>query len=282
MFFNQKLIVIKKDIEDEISWYSSITDGVKKPLSIFRNKAVAAINKLPTNEKIIKNDSPIDERRILEKILQERLPQNEIIIQLNTIIDKAFEQYKKKWKKTIDASTTVFYSNRNHQFEAITKDVFKLQHQMEASEQVLGASLGSAIIGTVGLAAGWHTLGYAMLNVFPPIAVFAAVATVATAALTKNNVIDRKKQEAQEAVDRYLREIYDFLEARGLDTNNGNTLFNEIDKIGKQIERRTLIQWTSKMELSTDDIQRLLQGFEDYIRLLESEMDRINREITTE
>ena len=57
--------------------------------------------------------------------------------------------------------------------------------ELGIEEQTIAIGLTSAVVGSIGLAAGWQTLTYAMLNFFHPIALFAVLGTVLFSIFTK-------------------------------------------------------------------------------------------------
>lgn len=63
--------------------------------------------------------------------------------------------------------------------------------------------IGSAVVGTVGLAAGWHTITYAILNAFPPMAIFALAMTAVTGVVTKDKTVQNRIKEIDEAINQY-------------------------------------------------------------------------------
>lgn len=53
--------------------------------------------------------------------------------------------------------------------------------------------IGSAVAGSIGLAMGWHTITHALLNVFPPVAIFALVASIAGGFATKKEAVKKER-----------------------------------------------------------------------------------------
>ncbi|MCJ7987945.1 hypothetical protein MUB16_35435 [Priestia sp. OVL9] len=158
----------------------------------------------------------------------------------------------------------------------------QVDFQLGAAEHVLAAGLGAAVVGVAGLAIGWHTLTYAMLNVFPPIAVFAAVITVATGFLTKESAINKRKKDAKEVVDRYYQFFIQQLYVLKLPSLGYKSISKYMDETGENIVNEAVTKWEENYfeNLTLDHFRKLNQAFVRHLMYVNEAIEEI--ELTIE
>ena len=189
----------------------------------------------------------------------------------------AIKRYEENWKKAIEQYTPNFRGLQTFLPPSLKVENRLHIHHLGASEQVLGLTISSGVIGTIGLAAGWHTLTYAALNVFPPIAIFAAVATIATAVLRKDSEIQKRQNQLAEAVNSYRQHIFQQIDPPRL-SGNENSLFQRIEKTSDDIVNTTIAEWEKQLfgQIKIEDYQQLINEMLLYAGLIDESINDIN------
>ena len=139
------------------------------------------------------------------------------------------------------------------------------------AEQTLGVGLAGAMAGSLGLAAGWHTITYAMLHVFPPAALFALVATAAVGWLTKKTAAESRKAAVAAAVRHYHRHFLTLVDAENLAELGGTTLRKAMLNQASETIRRVVAAWNTAISgnLTTAHYQRLIAAASNHLAAIE-------------
>ena len=225
----------------------------------------------------VDNFTELDDKSELEKILEKYLKPTKVGEGYDLVMKTAINRYEENWKKAIEQCTPNLRGLHTFLPSSLKVENRQLKHQLGASEQVLGLTISSAVIGTLGLAAGWHTLTYAALNVFPPIAIFAAVATIATAVLRKDSEIQNRQHQLEEAVNSYMQHIFQQIDPPRL-SGSHNSLFQRIEKISDDIVNTTIFEWEKQLfgQIKIDDYQELINAMLLYAELINESISDIN------
>jgi hypothetical protein len=115
--------------------------------------------------------------------------------------------------------------------------------ELGTAEKTLAAGLGGAVVGTLALAAGWHTIGWALLNFFPGVAVVAVVASVVTAVFTQDSALSKRKEQIRKAVTEYHHRLLLFLDTQKIDELGQRTLRAKMIAEDAEIVTRTMAGW---------------------------------------
>ncbi|MGE7602983.1 hypothetical protein ACQKL5_10790 [Peribacillus sp. NPDC097675] len=268
-------------IEEDGSWYSGLRDSAKKSGGLFVNATIKGINTISKEFKgkqVFEKENLMDSQTIVEALLEKYLSSESMAKQIREILSVASKGYEKKWIEQI--ALNVPSINRLSAFSLANsaKSNLKVDFQFGSTEQVLTMGLGSAVVGTVGLAMGWHTMTYAMLNVFPPVALFAAIATVVVGVITKEKAVQKRKKDIDDAVNQYhqyfLVQLYS-LKLASLD-NKSTSLYME--EMGKKMIDEAVYQWEKNYfgNLKMDHFQKLNQSFVKHLMYVNEVLDEVN------
>lgn len=279
-FFDNQTVLMCRQVQGDTKWHSTLTDTTKKASGIVLKGTERLLSLNDRTKSAAKNLSNIDSRTLIEQLLERYLSSKEIQSAMEVIIKKASANYEEKWRKLIDEHS--YFVNRFTPRKTGTLSNSKLstKHTIGASEQVLGLTLSSAVIGTVGLAAGWHTLTYAALNVFPPIAFFAAFATVTTGIVTKNKVIESRKEEVKTAAESmYSHILKEFNPPRT--QNKKNALFIEVDIASTLYTKGAVKQGKERLlgDLTLNHYMDLIHAFQELDLLLQSSIEHLEKQL---
>ncbi len=204
VYFGKKLEAMEKEINEDASWYSGIRDTAKKGGDLLNlgKRGVAKLANL-VKEGAMTEDQLLDSRSVVERALNEHLDQEQVAKDIERVLAAATETFSEAWRKVIETQTPDVRDLRAFAGVGTQRSVFNVEFALGAAEGTLLIGVGGAIAGSIGLAAGWHTITYALLNVFPPAAAFAVFATVLVAAFTK----DRAKQKRLDTVRKAVEQI---------------------------------------------------------------------------
>lgn len=270
-----------REIEKDGTWYSGLRDSGKKSGGVLINATVKGINKLSKEfqgKQIIEKEKVVDSNSIVETVLEKHLNSEKVAKEISEILSTASKNYEKKWIEQISINIPNINRLSAYSISNLTKNNIKIDFQYGAAEQVLTMGLGSAVVGAVGLAAGWHTMTYAMLNVFPPVALFAAAATVFVGVITKEKAVVKRKKEIDDAVNQYhhhfLLQLYSMeLQALG---NKSTSIYFEI--MGNKIVEEAVRQWEENYfgDLNIDHFRMLNQAFVKHLLYVNEAIEQLD------
>lgn len=281
-YFSKQLQDMKYHIEKNTKWHSSLTDTSKKAAAIMYNPLLKIAKKSVASQKKLDDLDEIDGRSGLEKTLEQHLDSKKIEATYNLVMKTAIVTYEKNWKEVIAQHTPNLKGLQTFS-SSIHIHNQQLKHQLGASEQVLGLTVGSAVIGTIGLAAGWHTFTYAALNVFPPIAVFAVIATIATAVIRKDHEVQKQQKQLEDAVKSYEEHLFQQIDPPRL-TQTQRSVFSKIEKASDAIVHETIAEWERQLfgSLHTADYQALIEHLLRYADSIDQAINDVKQRMELE
>jgi len=146
----------------------------------------------------------------LEQLINEKLGTLEA--DLSALIEKHLHTFREEWKRKIEGGSPelslVFSVAGNVSTPSVRPEV-------DVSVHAVGTGLGVSAAAVAGLAAGWHTLEYALANVFPPAAVITAAIGGVVMLVTQERDLENKIMRIKELVKQVHQEVLQrMLEAR--------------------------------------------------------------------
>ncbi|MFD0051458.1 hypothetical protein ACFVHQ_19405 [Actinomycetes bacterium NPDC127524] len=278
-YFYEKRVVMDREIEQDGEWYSGIRDSAKKTGTIL-NWAVKKANDAAVDlrgSKIISNDKLIDERSIVEKIMEKHLSPEKVGNEVTALLNEASKSFQSNWDKMIKSQ--VPRMNRLSAFSLAQQanNNLSIDLKMGATEQTLMIGIGSAVAGSIGLAMGWHTITYALLNVFPPVAIFAVVASIAVGFATKNEAVKKRKEQVTSATKQYQQQFLTQFNVTPLKELNNLTLQKHMIMISQKIVADTIQKWENNLfgNLQTEHYRVLVNAFTKHLLLIQEELETL-------
>ncbi|MFC4801348.1 hypothetical protein ACFPA1_18630 [Neobacillus sp. GCM10023253] len=276
-FFQEKKREMYTEIDQDGSWYSGLRDTTKKSGQLY-NFAINKINSVSKElqgKEVIADQHLVDTKSIVEKVLEKHLSNQKVTNQVSTIFELAIKRYKDAWMKRIADNVPDMKRISAFSLTQTSKANLKINFQYGDAEKVLAMGVGSAVFGTVGLAMGWHTLTYALFNVFPPIAIFAALATVLVGVLTKDRAVEKRKHDINEAVTRYHHFFLQQLYVLKLSELENKSISEYIELKGRAIVEETVKEWERKYfgNLRMDHFRKLNQAFVRHLMYVNEAME---------
>ncbi|WP_456276556.1 hypothetical protein [Bacillus sp. AK128] len=273
------------EVEKDGAWYSGLRDSAKKSGGLLVNATLKGINTVSKEfqgKQVFENEKVLNSNTIVEELLEKNLHSSKVSNQMSDILSNATKNFEKKWIEQITdnlpsvkrlSAFSIADSARNH---------VKVDFQFGATEQVLAMGLGSAVIGTVGLAMGWHTMTYAMLNVFPPVAIFAAVATVVVGVLTKDKAIEKRKKDIAAAVNEYHHYFLVQLYTLPLESLGNKSISIYMEQLGDKIIEETVHQWEASYfgNLKIDHFRKLNHAFVKHLMYVNEAIEELETGIS--
>ena len=272
VYFAAKLKVMEKEIEDDAEWYTGIRDTAKKTGEVVNlgkvgwNKIRGLITHDPGD-----TDSVFDTRGISEKILDAHLSQDQIAADTEQILERITKKFKESWAEVIDQNAPTAGDLQALAGSDAAHGVLAVGFHLGAAESTLLMGIGSAVAATVGLAAGWHTITWALLHVFPPAAAFAVLATVAVAVFTKEKAKEQRIATLRKAVENYFRTLLTFINTEQLRELGDKTMRAAMLEQSAEIIEATMMRWTRAVigELSMEDYIRLAAATDSHRQLID-------------
>jgi hypothetical protein len=283
-YFDAKVTIMNQEIETDASWYSGIRDTTKKMgaiVNISKKLLKEGLEKAGV-KKAIDDKEFIDTQSIVEKLLATHLSPKLVSNDIAEIMRQANIQYQKAWEKEIKTQSPDLTKLRAFASSYGEKVDMNVGFELGAAEQTLVVGISGAVVGTIGLAAGWHTLTYAMLHVFPPLAIFAILGTVVMGVMTKEKALENRKKQIQEAVKQYHRHFLLLIEVEKLKDLNNKTLREAMIEKGKNIIQETVSQWGKAISgnLTVDHYRLLISAFTKHLMLLDDCLQEIEKATT--
>lgn len=280
MYFEQQLTQMKEAVEQNIKWHSSLADTSKKAAAWVYNPLVKMAKKSSIPQEKLENIDELDDRSIVEKTLAHYLHPTAIEKTYNLLIKQALDDYEKQWEHIIARYTPNLDGLQTLSMSTITMNNNQLKHRLGMSERALGLTVGSAVVGTIGLAAGWHTLTYAALNVFPPIAVFAVIATIATAVVGKGHEIKKQHEQLTEAVKAYEEHLFQQIDPPRLEKMQ-QSVFLKIEKTSDIIVQQAIAEWERQLfgKLTIKDYEQVINELVTYASFVDEAIRDVQEQL---
>lgn len=245
VYFGKKLEAMEKEINEDASWYSGIRDTARKGGELLNlgKRGVAKLTNL-VKEGAMTEEQLLDSRSVVERTLNEHLDQEQVAKDVETVLAAATEAFSEAWRKVIETQTPDLRDLRAFAGVGTQRSVFNVEFELGAAEGTLLIGVGGAVAGSIGLAAGWHTITYALLNVFPPAAAFAVVATVLVALFTKGRAKQKRLDTVRKAVEQYFRTLLTLVNTEKIKELHDKTLREAMHEQSERIIENTLDRWT--------------------------------------
>jgi len=272
-YFKAKIKIMHKELEKDVNWYSGIRDTSKKMASILNS--IQKIFKSGFNYvglgKYLNDKEIVNTNSIVEDLLERHLSKEIVGEDIQKILELASKRYEELWKKELKTQApdlnklNSFINSENSNIDV------NVEFGIGPAEQTFTVGIAGAVVGTFGLAAGWHTITYAMLNVFPPMAIFTVFSSVVVAVLTKEKALDTRKKQVSEAVKQYYRHFLSQIDREKLKELNGKTLREAIIEQNKKIIKKTVDKWTKAISgnLKIEHYKLLDSAFTQHFRLID-------------
>ena len=211
-YFSTKRAVICDEIEERFKWYSGLADTGKKGVGTILNLGAKGVRKglegayKWTGGKVAESTDEVkvlDDSTLLEEVFKKHLSPQTIQQDIGAIIEKSMKTLEDGWNREIKHLTLDMANLRAFSQQKTLEMEHHFAFELGYSEQALSVGIGGAAVATFGLAAGWHTITYALINVFPWAAAFAVLATVVAGVLAKQKSINKRKAQVRDAIESF-------------------------------------------------------------------------------
>jgi hypothetical protein len=278
-YFSDKKERMVAACETDSRWYSTVTDSSKKLLTPV-NWASRFIKQ--TSEQLgqpldIPDGALVDTKGTVETILSAHLDKDQVAKDVTAILEHAAAQVRESWKKTIQAQAPDLAELKAFAAGSGAGSALAVDFHLGLAEQTLAVGLGAGLAGTFGLAAGWHTLSYGMLNVFPPVAIFAVIAAAGLAFFTQEQAMENRRKQIRDAADKYLKQLLVEIDTRKMNELGGHTMREAMQKENKRIVAATLRQWEQSISgrLRAEHYRLLIAATTQHLTLVDEALAQI-------
>lgn len=277
-YFDAKTTIMLAELEKDHEWNTGLKDSAKKAgsaLNFSKKLLKKGFDKLGYDK--LDDQEIIDPKSVLEKILNLHLDQKLVSKDIGNIMEQASNLYKKRWKDEIKTQAPDLNELRTFSSHDSNLDI-DIGFELGMAEQTFAIGISTAIVGSISLAAGWHTLSYALLNVFPPIAIFAVLGGVAVAVFTKDKALENKKKKVYETVKQYHKHFLLQIETEKMKELKNKTLREAMNEQSKTIIKDTVKQWSEAIsgKFNMEHYGMVISGFEKHLALIDDCIKKID------
>jgi len=266
-FFSIKKKAVLRELRRRHAWHSGFIDAAQLVKKITGKLWKKVSDVEPP-------DSLEAAKTLIEEVLGHHLAEKQIKQEMEKIFTEAKKKYDAEWKEKIKQTTPDYYSYLN-----VSDLSFTPGAELDIESQVLATGVAGAVVGTFGLAAGWHTISYALLNVFPPIAAFAAIAATVLAIWNKDKSREKREAKIEDVIKQMNRTLLlDIYSAPIKDLGNKSlhrAMIENAQKIVREISMRLYEPIFGS--LTKEDFQELAKASESHIMLVNGCIERIEK-----
>jgi len=212
-------------LKKEHAWYEDLTDGTN---TIW--------------EGMFGSKEDQTKSTLVGKLIHEHLSPTIIKKNLEHIFNEANKTYHTKWQAVVkDQSSALLVDNKSYS----ELDVLGAHQAYNPSSAEITGLVGfsAAVIGTVSLAAGWHTLSYAMLSVFPPVAIFTVMATFGLAVWNEDKALEKKEKQIRGAIKGIHRQLLLQVDITPIKELEGKSIRQAMQKNSETIVKTVTQAW---------------------------------------
>lgn len=282
VYFQHKRSAIYAELEREYNWYTTFADVAKKGAGGLANTVLKGANSMVkgvTGNRLTNSDEFLNDKTVVEQLISKHLDEKIIEREIGHLFEKASTAFKEAWLQEI--SKQIPDTKRVSTFSMIknARSGINVVFQFGIAEQTLLTGMGAAVVGSFGLAMGWHTLAYAFINVFPPIALVTAVATVVIGVVTKENSLQVRKKQVDEVIKQYQRFFLTQLYTEARPELGNIPLRKYLEKTGQTIISDVLRDWEKVIfgELSTEHFRRLNSAFSKHLMFVQEALSELGQ-----
>jgi hypothetical protein len=278
-YFQGKKSLMIEECQSRSEWYSTISDSSKKlltPVNIASRLVGAASDRLGLQTGLTGADL-VDTKGVVESVLVRYLDPKQVTHDVTAILEHASAIVEETWKKEIKAQAPdlaelkAFSSRSTDSFGPAT------EFQFGIAEQTFAVGVGAALVGSFGLAAGWHTLTYAMINVFPPVAIFSVLAAVGLAFVTKDRALENRRQQISGAADKYHQQLLLQIDTQKMEELGGRSMRDAMIEKNERIVARTIRQWEESISgnLRAEHYRLLIAATTQHLMLVDIALKKL-------
>ena len=280
-YFETKKRLMLQECEAQSSWYSSIADSSRKllvPVNLAKKLVDVATDRIGVD--VIPDGAIVSTKGIVEGLLGRHLNPKQVEGDVVRILEEASQRIKATWEKEIQSQAPDLSTLKVFASHSATMSGPRVSFQLGVAEQTFAVGIAGGVVGAMGLAAGWHTLTYAMINVFPPVAIFSVIAAVGLAVLTKGKVLENRRKQVVEAVNQYHRHLLTHIHTQRMQELNGQTIRDAINEQNRKIVAETLEQWESMIsgKLRSEHYRMLITATTSHLILVEKSLGQYRDE----
>lgn len=217
----------------------------------------------------------------LENIFEDHLGSERFKDEFGDIFNRCIKNHEKRWISLVDQSLPDLDLIRRRIGRKAAFDTRVEGIRSMPSEGVLKAGLGVSLVGTLGLAAGWHTLAYSFSHVFPPAMLFTLAVAVFTEWAKKDKAAENKVEAVEKALNHLYLEIIGKITTQTYDEFGGITLKGQVAKESARIVEDTLREVETMLhgELTSEDYTLLSNSMFRHIESVEEETQELRKEM---
>jgi hypothetical protein len=257
-YLDQKRASLSDRVEKELSAAERIADATYRPIAHVLSRAVKLKTRTSWNQPFV------------ERILDAELGPEVLTRDLATIAETAKNNFESAWQKKMEESAPNLEMLRALSGSALHGGHHSIGFDLEISTQVFVSGMTAALAGTFALAAGWHTLAYAMANVFPPAAIMTALLGTVTFVLTGKRARENRKERVRKAIEQYHAQLMTCLFRMRMPEFGNKALPHALHELSAKCIEGVLSRWEHEISgpLQVVDFRNVTDLFSRYVTKL--------------
>jgi len=269
-YFDDKREMLINRIDKETNLKSRLTDTFITP--------AAKGLKFLTDKIGMNTEEEHWHKLFLEELLEEELGIEKLKSDLSGIIEKAQNDFEATWQNKVAENPPDIQMLKILSRTGQDSSTSNIGIHLEISTTVLTGGIGAALAATFGLAAGWHTLEYALFNVFPPAAILVVLITAITFKYTEDSTKKSHKEQVEKIIKQYYADIIASLLQKPLSEFNNQSLPQVLTNKSSECIETVIEQWEKQISgnLTVDDYRNLDGLIVNYISKIDTAYERIN------
>lgn len=261
-------------IAEQYKWYNSITENVTQVAVGAALVGSKMLNRVRPNEKteqIEKRISDIDLRTNIQKKFDSITNEEVLRNQVEKLMSICLEKYIEDWQEYLSAGHLFDYNKYEYQ---LGENVDRISRGITETQLAFVSGVTTTAMAAAGLAAGWHTMAYAVSNIVPAGLAITAGLTLVSALSSKGKRVSVIQNEVTSILENYRYAVREnVLENK---VNNGMTIREWLHRLGEEIGNQVV-----DPSLRNELVSNILE-LERVNQILQNEVDQIQRLIDSE
>jgi hypothetical protein len=281
-YFMDKKKRMFQECEASSRWYSTVSDVSKKlltPINFCTRLIEYASERLGYPVDIGKTDL-VDTKGIVERAYSIHLDSEQVAKDLTKMLEKASAQVQEAWKREIQAQALDLTELKAFAAVSTAGVLPSTGFRLGIAEQAFTVDIGAGVAGAFRLAAGWQVLSSAVLDAFPPRAIFSLLAAAGMAFLTKDRALKARRRQIRTAVNEYHRQLLMELESKKMDELGRRTIREAMEKENRRMVAATVRHWEESIsgKLRAAHYRLLVAATTQHLMLIDKALTEVEAE----
>ena len=271
LIFESKRKSLSKYIEEQYKWHHSITENVTQVAVGAALIGSKVFNHVSSNGKFEKKIEDIDLRTNIQRKFDSLTDEEVLRNQVEKIIRNGFEKYSDDWQAYLKLGNLFERGGYEYQFSGKADQMSK---SITETQLAFVSGITTTVIATAGLAAGWHTMAYAVSSIVPAGLAITTGLTLFSALSSKGKRVNVIQNEVVSILENYRYAVREnVLENRA---SNGMTIREWFTYLGEEVKAQVVDSFEK------DIVIKNIVELESANQVLQNEVNQIQILLNTE